>query len=148
MLNYMDDTYSDEKFNRWYMLDKRYWIDRQNGKINVPDEYNEPIERKVKWVRSQRYVLYFDNKITIQKAMEINDIYINALNDVVVPVNGVKEVLEYLASKYIVAIATNGPSVATGSKIRKIGCQDYVDHVFAADMFGHMKPSTLFFRWY
>lgn len=145
MLSYMGDTYTDEKFNRWNKLDKQFWIDRQEGKIIVPDEYIEPVETKVKWIRSQRYILYFNNNITLEKAMEINDLYLNALNEVVLPIEGVKETLEYLSKKYTIAVVTNGPSVATTNKVRKIGCEEYIDHIFAADMFGYMKPSTVFF---
>ena len=145
MLDYMGDTYSDDKFNRWSNLDKQFWIDRKDGKIIVPEEYKEPLEKKVRWIRSQRYILYFNNDITLDKAMEINDLYLNALNEIVLPIDGAKETLEYLSKKYIIAVATNGPSVATTNKVRKIGCEEYIDHIFAADMFGYMKPSTIFF---
>lgn len=145
MLNYMGDTYSDEKFNRWSNLDKQFWIDRQDGKIIVPDEYNEPVEKKVKWIRSQRYILYFNNNISLEQAMKINDLYLNALNEVVLSIEGVKETLEYLSKKYKIAVVTNGPSVATTNKVRKIGCEEYINHIFAADMFGYMKPSTVIF---
>ncbi len=146
MLEYMNDTYTEDKFNRWYDLDKQFWIDRQNGKIIVPDEYKEPVETKTRWVRSQRYILYFNNEISLEKAMEINDLYLNALNEIVLPIEGVKETLEYLSSKYKIFIATNGPSVATASKVAKIDCSNYISHILAADMFGHMKPSIEFFR--
>jgi HAD superfamily hydrolase (TIGR01549 family) len=145
MLNYMDELYSDEKFERWYQLDKNFWQEMQEKRIIVPDEYREPRDLMVKWVRSQRYILYFNNKISLEKAMNLNDLYLDALNEIVIPIDYAKEVLEYLSQKYIIVVATNGPSVATESKLKKIGCFEYVNYIMAADMFGHMKPAIQFF---
>jgi 2-haloacid dehalogenase len=145
MLNYMGEDYTEEKFVRWYNLDKQFWLDKQNGKIVVPDEYMESKDTMIRWTRSKRYTLYFNN-ITLEEAMKINDLYIEALNEIVIPIEGAYETLKYLSDKYDIIVATNGPSLATESKLKKIGCLKFVRYILAADMFGCMKPTIEFFE--
>lgn len=148
MEEYLGFSYSDEGFKKWYELDKQFWEDFHNNKIIVPIEYKEPQELFVKYVRSLRYQIYFDNSITIEKAFEINELFLKSLNEVVVPIEGACETLEYLSKKYKIVIATNGPTVAVQAKLSKIGCFDYVNAIFSADMTKKTitKPNKEFFE--
>lgn len=145
ILNDMKDTYADEKFDRWYEIDKNFWLDRQNGKIVVPKEYENPRELMVSWTRAQRFIIYFNNEISLEKAMNLNDIYMEGLKEKVIPVDGAYEVLEKLSNNHEIVVITNGPSVATRTKLEKIDCLKFVKDVLSADMFGHMKPAKEFF---
>lgn len=147
MVNYMNEDYTLEGFKRWYELDKQFWIDFHNNKIMVPDEYNSSQELFVKYVRSLRYKLYFDNKISLGKAFEINDLFLSSLEEVVIPMDGAYETLKYLNQKYKIIIATNGPSSAAKTKLEKIGCYKFIDSIFSADMTSQTvtKPKKEFF---
>lgn len=143
-------SYSDSEYHRWYEIDKQFWADWQDGRIELPLEFKKETGKKsdnfLDWVRSQRVLLYFGNFITPQRAIELNNIYMNALHKVVIAIEDVSKVLKYLSSKYTIVVATNGPAVATKQKLEKVGCLKYVTEVLSADMFGYMKPKIEFFR--
>lgn len=148
MMEFMDSEYTEEGFQKWYNLDKQFWIDFSNQQIEVPLEYKANHDDFVKYVRSLRYMLYFDNKISLQKAFEINELFLTSLNELVVPVESAKEILEYLHSKYRLVIATNGPTSAVKSKLEKIGCLNFIDTIFSADMTVQTitKPNKKYFE--
>lgn len=92
--------------------------------------------------------MYFEGKISLEKAFEINDLFLTSLNEIVIPIDGAYETLKYLHDKYRLVIATNGPTVAVESKLGKIGCLDFIDAVFSADMTKKTvtKPSKEYFE--
>lgn len=147
MLEYKKQSYSEEEFNRWVKLDKQFWNDFNAGEIKVPDEYRISQEQFVKYVQSLRYILYFNNEIPITEAMQINELYLNALKEIVVEIPGASKVLQILSQKYNLVIATNGPRQAVFTKIEKIGCTDYIKQVFSADLTKNTvtKPNELYF---
>ena len=140
--------YTDENFKKWYDFDKQYWIDRNNGKITVPEEYVYPREKMIMYVRSLRYYLFFNGKITLEEAFKINDLYINSLNEKIIPIDGAYELLKYLHNNYKIVIATNGPSQAVYSKLNNINCLEFIDYIFSADMTKQTvsKPKKEFFE--
>lgn len=150
MLKASNELSSEDKFSRWYNIDKQFWIDWQDGLIEIPEQLKHETGKKsdefLDWVRSQRVLHYFDNSVSPERAIELNNVYLQALNDVVVPVDGAKNVLSYLSEKYKIVIATNGPRIATQKKLEKIGCLQFTDDVLSADMFGYMKPKKEFFE--
>lgn len=150
VLDEMNEEYTEEKFDRWYEIDIKFWLDRQNGKFVVPDEYKEEEKLKSKkfldWIRAQRLLIYYENKISLERAIELNNMFVDAMREVVVPIPGVKETLEYLSKKYKIVVVTNGPKLATKDKVDKIECLDYVDKIYSAEMFGYMKPRIEFFE--
>ena len=134
MVESVGESYTEESFRRWYDLDKKFWLDFHDNKINVPEEYQHPQELFVQYVRSLRYYMYFDGRITLEKAFEMNDLFLESLNEIVVPIEGAHEVLDYLHNKYKLIIATNGPTLAVKSKLGKINCLNFIDSIFSADM--------------
>ena len=147
MVESLGGHYTEEGFKKWYYLDKRFWIDFHEKKIVVPKEYQNPQELFVKYVRSLRYLMYFDGKISLDKAFEINELFLSSLNEIVVPITGAYETLKYLHEKYKLVIATNGPTVAVEAKLGKIDCLDFIDAIFSADMTKQTvtKPSKEYF---
>ena len=140
--------YKEENFIKWYEFDRQYWIDRNDGKIIIPDEYKYPREKMIMYVRSLRYHLFFKDKITLEESFKINKIYINSLNEKIVAVSGAYELLKYLHDKYKIVIATNGPSQAVYSKLSNINCLDFIDYIFSSDMTikTASKPKKEFFE--
>ena len=151
MIETQDDYYNDNNFKRWYKLDKQFWKDWQDGLIELPEELKNETGKKSKefldWLRAQRVLIYYNNKISLKEAINLNNIYMNALTENVIAIDGAYETLEYLSNKgYYIIIATNGPKIATRDKLLKIKCIDFVNEILSADMFGYMKPNKEFFE--
>ncbi len=150
MVKSKNEEYNEENFKRWYKIDKKFWEDWQDGKIIVPEYFRNETDKKsdkfLNWVRSQRVLIYFNNQISLDEAISLNNIYMNALKENVISIDGAYDTLNYLSSKgYYIIIATNGPKIATKEKLLKINCIDFVNEVLSADMFGYMKPKKEFF---
>lgn len=150
MLNANDEKFSDDKFSHWYNLDKKFWTDWQDGLIEIPEHLKHEVGKKsddfLDWVRSQRVLMYSNHTLSAKRAVELNNVYMHALNDVVVVIDGARDVLRYLSNNYKIVVATNGPGIATSQKLEKIKCRQFIDDVLSADMFGYMKPKVEFFE--
>ena len=150
MIESIGKKYSELGFKKWYEVDKKFWKDWQDGLIELPTHLQNETGKKSKefldWVRAQRVLIYFNNQINLDKAIKLNNIYMNSLTEVVVAIDGAYDILKYLKEKYYIIIATNGPKIATKDKLSKINCLDFVNEVLSADMFGYMKPSREFFE--
>lgn len=86
MVEFIGEPYTDTGFDRWYNLDKQFWIDFHDNKIIVPEEYKDTQEHFVQYVRSLRYINYFNSRINIDTAFEINELFLTSLNEMVVPI--------------------------------------------------------------
>ena len=150
MIEANNEEYSDERFLRWYEIDKKFWRDWQDGLIKLPEHLKNEIGKKsnefLDWVRAQRVLIYYENRISLDKAIELNNTFMSALTENIIAIDGATETLKYLADMYYIIIATNGPKIATRDKLLKIGCLDYVNEILSADMFGYMKPRKEFFE--
>ncbi len=149
MLASIGEADSEEGFKRWYEIDKKFWKDRQDGLIELPahlkNETGKKSEEFLDWLRAQRVLIYFDNQINLEKAIELNHTFMNALTEKVVAIDGARDILEYLSKKYYIIVATNSPKITTREKLAKINCLDLANEVLSADMFGYMKPKKEFF---
>ncbi len=150
MLERAGSDYSEDGFARWYKIDQQFWRDWQDDKVEIPDRFKGEVGKKseefLDWLRSQRVLTYFDNSISPERAIKLNRLYMNALTEHVVPIDGVRETLKYLSEKYMIVVATNGPRVATRQKLEEIGVFWYIAEALSADMFGFMKPKMEFFK--
>ena len=145
VLKYRNEKYSEEKFEYFEKHDKSYWSKRARGEIKDPAELMGDIEKKVEWVRAMRFLTFF-NDIDYNEAVKINDLYMEALKENVVEIEGARDTVKYLKEKgYKIAVATNGPTVAINSKLSKSGILEYTDVIFSADEIGKMKPHKIFF---
>jgi FMN phosphatase YigB (HAD superfamily) len=132
VLKFKGEDFTEEKFKEWYQVDVQFWKDRINGLVKDPYEFKSKEEKAI-WVRSQRFIRYFKD-ISLDEAMKLNEVYIEALKNNVVPIDGAKEIIEYLHKKnYKIVIATNGPKVAVPSKLEKIYIDQYITEVFGAE---------------
>ena len=151
MIGTQNEYYNENDFKRWYKLDKQFWKNWQDGLIELPEKLKNETGKKsdefLNWLRAQRVLLYYNNKISLKEAIDLNNIYMNALTENVVAIDGAYETLKYLFNKgYYIIIATNGPKIATKDKLVKIKCIDFVNEILSADMFGYMKPNKEFFE--
>lgn len=151
MVNLKNEEYTEENFKRWYKIDKKFWKDKQEGKIEIPECFSHEVGKKsdkfLDWLRAQRVLIYYNNVISLDEAIVLSNAYLNALTERVVAIEGAYEALKYLYDKgYYIIIATNGPKIATKEKLLKINCIEFVNEILSADMFGYMKPDERFFE--
>jgi HAD superfamily hydrolase (TIGR01549 family) len=150
LLDHESAIYTEEAFERWYQIDKQFWIDWQDGLIDLPESFKHETGKKsdefLDWARSQRVLLYFNSSISPESAIELNDVFMDALTEEIQAIDGAHDTLKYLADKYKIIVATNGPKIATRHKLEKINCEKFVTEILSADMFGYMKPKVEFFE--
>ncbi|MDD2445933.1 MAG: HAD-IA family hydrolase [Clostridia bacterium] len=146
ILKHLGIEYSDAEFQKWLNHENVFWKEREQQELELitPPEYNSSIELMIKWIRSQRFMLFFN--FSLEKSMELNEIYLNSLQEVSYPIDGAYETLKALSDKYQIFVSTNGPSIAVESKLTKINCWQFINDVYSADMFGIMKPHAQFFN--
>ncbi len=134
-----------EKIDAFLAIDNQFWKDRAAGIIKDPYRFKNN-EEKTRWVRAQRFLMYFKD-ITFEEAVIINEMYINYLNQYIVPIKNSKEILEYLYNKqYEIYIITNSPKSVVDNKLNRIDAKKYIKDTFSAEEAGFMKPNDIFFE--
>lgn len=63
-----------------------------------------------------------------------------------IPVEGAKELLDYLHGKYILCAASNGPYHQQANRLKEGRMLDFFDHLFISEEIGFSKPSREFFH--
>ncbi len=63
-----------------------------------------------------------------------------------VPVEGAMEILPYLADKYTLCAASNGPYQQQIDRLQRAGMFDYFTHLFISEEMGHQKPTRRYFE--
>lgn len=149
MVENEQEEYSDANFLKWYEIDKKFWRDWQDEIIELPQYLKKEEGKKSKefldWLRAQKVLLYFDNKIPLERAIELNNIYMSSLTKNVIAIEDAYDTLKYLSEKYYIIVATNGPQIAAKKKVNEINCLEFVNEVLSAEMFGYMKPRKEYF---
>lgn len=145
VLKYRKEKYTDEKFERFYRIDKQTWRDTAAGKLITP--YEDDIIKKAEWLRASRFLKYFNNNIDYAEAVNINNIYMNGMKEKVVSQEGTLDIIKYLYNKrYNLVIATNGPIVPLNMKLEKLQIKEYFSTIFSAEEVGFMKPHKEFYK--
>ena len=153
MLEQQGEIYDVEKFERWHKMDKKFWEDCQDGLIELPEHFKDEKGNRTQegscYLRGKRVLNYFNNTISLEKAIELGYIFRESLAEVVISIEGAFEILEYLSNteKYHIVIATNGPASAVKEKLFKIDCLQFVKDILSPDMIGgYAKPKIGFFE--
>lgn len=63
-----------------------------------------------------------------------------------IPVDGAKEILEYLSEKYYVCVASNSAYEQQKARLDRAGMMPYIKKIFTSEEIGFAKPSTEFFE--
>lgn len=145
ILKYKNENVSKEKIDKFIKIDNQLWKDRANGKIKDPYPFKTK-EEQTNWIRAQRFIKYFKN-ISLEEAIKMNEKYVEAVKDKVVPIKNATNLLKYLYDKnYKIYIITNGPNRAVESKLEKSDLLKYISSYFSAEEVGFMKPKKEFFE--
>ncbi len=79
-------------------------------------------------------------------AETINDVYIDELPVNTKLIEGAREILDYLHTKYEMAVITNGSKEVQYKKIRQSGLSHYFKKIFTSDEIGAPKPRKAIFE--
>jgi FMN phosphatase YigB (HAD superfamily) len=90
MLKMKGEIPTEEDFRRRYAIDRQFWRDWQEGKIELPELYKNETGKKneafLDWLRAQRVLLYFHHNLSLEEAIKLNTFYVNSLTGVVLPI--------------------------------------------------------------
>ena len=144
--NILKIEYSDELFKEWKKADDNYWYRWSTKQMYIPKNI-KTIDEEIEYVRANRFIEFFkDLDISMNKAIDLNDIYCKMLGVNIVEIEGAKELLQSLNNDYEIAIATNGPKKAAEDKLIKAKLNPYVSVLVASEEVGFGKPDPKYFE--
>ena len=123
---------NDSEVNRWHLHDKQYWTSYSKGEIQVP--YDKSDDRFIPYVRGLRFYNFYEGKINLSTAMEMNAFYIKSLNECITEISGAASIIRWLSKAYKIVVSTNGPTDIAYKKLQKIGVLDMIHCFFSADL--------------
>lgn len=126
------ETYQ-KTFAEFFSFDSDYWNHANNPKFPIPYTY-ETKEEYTLYKRSYRFLLFFDENIPIEKAIQMNQCYMDGLLEEIVPFPNAIETVQTLSEYFKIVIATNGPLKIAEHKIKTIGIEKDVMYLFSSEM--------------
>lgn len=145
LMAFRKEEFSEEKFEKFYKIDKYVWRERAHGRLLGP--YEDDNIKKTEWIRAMRFIKYYgEENISYEDAVIANNIYMNGMKEKVVPQDGAYETIEYLFNKgYKIVIATNGPIIPLKSKLKKLKIDKFIDTIFSGEEIGFLKPTKKYY---
>lgn len=92
-----------------------------------------------------RWQMIFDELGIKENGAEFEKKFIEYVPMAGIPVEGAKELLEYLSKKYIICFASNSSKNQQLIKLTKADMLKYADHMFISDEIGFAKPAKEYF---
>ena len=92
-----------------------------------------------------RWQMIFDELGIKENGPEFEKKFIEYVPIAGIPVEGAKELLEYLSKKYIICFASNSSKEQQLIKLTKANMLKYADHMFISDEIGVAKPAKEYF---
>lgn len=92
-----------------------------------------------------RWQMVFDALHIDRCGAEFENVFIKNLMTSHIAVDGALDMLQYLAKKYTLCIASNAPHEQQVSRLKKAGMMPYLSHIFTSGLFGYSKPQKEFF---
>jgi 2-haloacid dehalogenase len=116
-------------------INSQLWLDMEQGKTTSAA------------LRVERFRLLFGRSGIAWDARAMSDIYVKHLGAAAFLVDGAEETCAYLASKYRVAIITNGIRDVQLKRIAKSPIKPFIHHIIVSEDAGSQKPDTRIFEY-
>lgn len=152
----MDDTLCDFFKSANYAIEKMF---NQNGfpydkdTLKVYREVCDPLwnlvekrELTLKELQKVRWSKVFERLNINAPSGDYEAQYRKNLSETVFLIDGAKELLKYLSSKYTVCVATNSHYNQQMSRLKLAGLDRFVHHLFTSNEIGYEKPYKEFYR--
>jgi len=130
--------FNNELHKSYSKINKGYWVDFQNGKINIDD---------VKTGRFRDFVEanYPDAKID---SKQMSERFIDFLSQSIFLLDGAKDFMDFLIeNKFKVSAITNGIQRNQLSRVKFSGLDKYFDEVIISEVVEHAKPKVEYFEY-
>ena len=127
--------YDEALIDRYDLHNKEYWRKFERGEITR--------EKLV----IERFETFFDVENIDGDAIKCERAYRETLGEQHDFIDGAKEALIYLSSKYEINLITNGLMKTQYSRLRLAGIDKYVNKIFISEEVGSRKPEREFFEY-
>lgn len=125
--------YREEMFPVFERINNSLWRQLEQGTLTFEELM------KIRWNCIFRELgIDFDGET-------FEDYFRKKLFDSAIPEQGAQELLNYLAPRYCLCVASNGPYEQQINRLRVGGMYDYFTHFFISERVGAQKPSAAFF---
>jgi putative hydrolase of the HAD superfamily len=130
-------TKIDEFIHYFHLYNDQLWDDFRDGKIRKQS------------LREERFRMLFERyKITDKVFINsVSQYYLNTAPSKSVLIEGAKEILIYLASKYKLFVISNGFYDVQLTKVVNSGMSKYISKVFTSDRIGFAKPDKRMYEY-
>lgn len=127
---------ADTLYKCFSKINNNLWIQYDSGTISRA------------FIRNERFqLLLHEFGITDAKlALELSDRYLETAPKKINLIEGTIEILNYLSSRYILFIITNGFQEIQYTKLRSGKIDHYFEEIFISDAVGYKKPSKEIFE--
>lgn len=125
--------FEDFMFDRFRTINLDMWREMEKGNLT-----------KEELIRT-RWQNVFDDLGIVANGVEFEEKFRIYLNEIAVEVDGAKDALKYLASKYTVCVASNAPYEQQIHRLQSADMIKYIDKVFVSEKIGFPKPRKEFF---
>ncbi len=123
----------EEKEKRYHEINQLFWQKYERGEITRAQ------------INEGRYPAFF-GEMGVSADWEICErLYREQVDSLIILVDGAKEMLRYLAEKYLLYAASNGYSKSQRARLEKAGLLEYFQDVFVSEETGSQKPQKEFF---
>jgi len=123
-------TDKEEFINYFHLYNDQLWDNFREGKI------------KKQSLRMERFIMLFHRYGIKDKELiaSVSRFYLNTSPTKTVLIEGAREILPYLATRYKLYIISNGFYDVQFTKIINSGISKYISKVFTSDILGYAKP--------
>lgn len=126
--------YTDVVFETFDRINEALWRQIERGELTKAEH------AKIRWQR------IFEALRIDADGPSFEPVFRRCLCDTGVPNDGAVELLERLAGKYTLCVASNAPYEQQVSRLRNSGMLGYFEHLFISERIGYMKPDVRFFE--
>ncbi len=126
--------YEEVIFDTFTRINDELWLEIEKGTITKEQLYNE------------RWHTIFNELGIDYDGLKFESIFFNNLTEIAIPVDYAKELVEYLAAKYTLCAASNGPYKQQVNRLTSAGMIDNFKEIFVSEEIGFSKPSREFFN--
>lgn len=132
-LNRHGIPYSDHLFETFERRNSKYWQDIEAGRLTVEE------------LRQIRWKSIFQELGIEADGHQFELDFISHLKDFAIPMEGAKELMQYLRTKYRVYIVSNATHEQQRRRLGDAGLEEYIDDMFTSLDIGFVKPSREYF---
>ncbi len=126
-------SYNSGVVDTFHQINEGLWKEIEKGTLSRAELFD------VRWNKIlARLGIDFDGHV-LEKS------FFSYLTRAAVPVDGAREVVEYLSGKYIVCVTSNAGHNQQITRLESAGMLKYIKYVFVSENIGFAKPDKCFF---